>query len=122
MYNQFGFEKLEVWQLARKLAKDIYSLTALFPSIEKYGLSNQLQRAAISIPSNIAEGSGRSGNRDKIRFIEIAYGSLIEVVNQLYIAKDLGYINDSDIAECIESSHRIAAMLSSLRNTLLSNQ
>jgi len=79
----YAFEKLEVWQKSRSLVKKIYDVTSRFPIEEKYALTIQLRRASISVSSNIAEGSTRWGKRDKARFYEIAYGSLIEVMNQL---------------------------------------
>lgn len=78
-----------VWQNSRKLVKQIYNLTGKFPLEEKFGLANQIQRAAVSIPSNIAEGYGRNSNKEMIRFLSIAKGSLYEVETQLYIAIDL---------------------------------
>jgi len=89
----YSFEKLDVWQEARLLVKEIYLLTESFPNTEKYGLSNQIQRASVSIVSNIAEGVSRFSPKEQIRFIEVAYGSLTEVYCQLIIAMDLSYIN-----------------------------
>ena len=97
-----NYKKLVVWQLAKDIVMDVYSLTKSFPSIENYGLVSQMTRAAVSVPSNLAEGSSRSSVRDQIRFIEIAYGSLMELSCQIDIAHDLGYAND----EAVESLNR----------------
>ena len=93
----YSFEKLEVWQLARKLVGIIYKITDKFPADEKFGITNQLRRAAVSIASNIAEGSTRNSLKDQVRFIEIAYGSLMEVYTQLCIAVDLSYSLEEEI-------------------------
>lgn len=118
MSYSYSFEKLEVWKNARELAKAIYILSAKFSNTEKYGLASQIQRAAVSVSSNIAEGSGRNSPKEKIRFIEIAYGSLMETLSQLFIAKDLDYISDSDIAEIRPLIEHISAQLSVWRNNL----
>lgn len=91
---QYSFEKLEVWQDARVLVKEIYILTRSFPSSEQYGVTSQLQRAIFSVANNLAEGSARKSYNDQARFYEIAYGSLIEVANQLILCVDLGYFNN----------------------------
>lgn len=86
--------KLKAWQIARTLVKDIYGMTRTFPSFEQYGLSAQMQRAAISIPSNIAEGAGRKSSREFRRFLLLARGSLAELETQLLLAGDLEYIEN----------------------------
>lgn len=91
MGYRYSFEKLEVWSDARELVKTIYKTTENFPDKEKFGLSSQVQRAVVSIVSNIAEGVSRNSVKEQIRFIEVAYGSLMEVYCQLYVAVDLGY-------------------------------
>lgn len=93
----YSFEKLEVWKKSRELVKDIYHLTQTFPSEEKFGLTNQIRRAIVSVSSNIAEGSTRQTFKEKARFYEIAFGSLIEVLNQLLLASDLGYVAESKL-------------------------
>ncbi len=93
----FSFEKLEVWQLSRKLVLEIYKTTSFLPKEELYALTSQLRRAAISVSSNIAEGSSRKSPKDQARFSEIAYSSLIEVLNQLIIANDLLYIQEEEL-------------------------
>ena len=100
----FSFEQLTVYQETRKLIKYIYFITDKVPSKEDFGLKSQIKKAAISIASNIAEGSGRNSVKEKIHFISIAYGSLMEVYCQLQIAADLNYISTElfdDIAKNI---------------------
>jgi four helix bundle protein len=92
-------ESLEVWQLGIKLVKMIYVLTEKFPDKEKYRLVDQMCRAAVSIPSNIAEGGARKSTKDFMRFISIAIGSLAELRTQRTIALELGYIGVPDIQE-----------------------
>ena len=81
----YSFEKLIVWQKSRKLAVLIYKITLVFPKEELFGLTSQMRRCSISIPSNIAEGSGRQTSKEKARFTEIAYSSALELLNQLMI-------------------------------------
>jgi len=92
MDYKYSFEKLDVWQDPRKFVTEIYKISAIFPSEEKFGLCSQLQRASVSVVSNIAEGVSRLSDKEKIRFIEISYGSLMEVYCQLYISLDLMYL------------------------------
>ena len=89
----YSFEKLMVWQKSIKLAKQIYSITSNFPKEEIYGLTSQIRRAVISISSNIAEGYVKSSSKEQIRFSEIAYGSLMVVLNQVIIAREFGYVS-----------------------------
>ena len=89
-----SFRKLQVYTTARELVKAVYALLETMPSTEKFALSDQLRRAVISVPSNIAEGLGRSTNKDKGHFMQIAYGSLMEVLAQLDVANYIGYISD----------------------------
>ncbi len=91
------FTDLVVWQKAHVLVVEIYRLVAKFPSFERYGLSDQLRRASVSITSNIAEGFGRQGTKEKIQFFRMAMGSLTEVRNQIYIARDVGYLQDKEV-------------------------
>ena len=99
MGYQYGFEKLEVWHDARRLVVEVYKVSHLFPAEEKFGLSSQIQRAAVSVVSNIAEGTSRLSDKEKIRFIEISFGSLMEVYCQLFIALDLHYISSEQFDE-----------------------
>jgi four helix bundle protein len=93
---QFSFEKLEVWQLAKDLVLTIYGTSKKFPGNEKYGLVSQMNRAAVSIASNIAEGSSRMSKKDQAHFSQLAYSSLMELVCQLDICKDLDFIKKED--------------------------
>jgi four helix bundle protein len=94
---QFSFEKLEVWQLSRTLAGDIYKRTQSFPPEEKYSLISQLRRSALSVSANIAEGTTRASAKDQAHFTTIAFGSLMELFNHLVIANDLGYIKEDEV-------------------------
>ena len=115
----FVFEKLDVYQKARKLVKDIYLLLEHFPSYEKYSLCDQIRRAAISVPSNLAEGSGIFSLKERIHFVEISYGSLMEVYCQLTIANDLGYYPAEQFKEFKIRIDEISRMLYGLRKSLL---
>ena len=92
--RKYAFEKLESWQLSRKLITEVYTDTKAFPKSELFGITNQIRRAAISIASNIAEGTGRTHFKEKAQFYHIAYASLMEVLNQLIIANDLNYLSE----------------------------
>lgn len=114
-----SFRKLNVYIRAKELVKCVYELIKKFPREEQYALCDQLRRAVISIPSNIAEGSGRQSLKDQAHFFEMAFGSLMEVNCQIDIAYDLGYIVKEDV-ECVETHVKtIAALLSGLRRKLL---
>jgi four helix bundle protein len=102
-----SFEDLIVWQKAHSLVLDIYSITKDFPKEEMYALTNQLRRAAISIPANIAEGFGRSSKMEKIRFYNIAQGSLFEVKYFLILSKDLQYYDTTVLKEKAEEISKI---------------
>ncbi|MDE6418709.1 MAG: four helix bundle protein [Duncaniella sp.] len=94
--EDFSFERLVVYQTARKLVRSVYVLIEVFPKEERYGLADQLRRAIISVPSNIAESCGRRSLKEKIHFLEIAYGSLLEAFCQIEIAVDLEYLSLDD--------------------------
>lgn len=93
---------LNVWKLGIDLVEKVYKLTSEFPSNEKFGLSGQIQRSAVSIPSNIAEGAARNSNKDYVRFLYISLGSLSELETQLIIAERIKYINSLEILEEIK--------------------
>ena len=112
---ELSFEKLIVWQKSKSLTVKIYALTSNFPDEEKFGLTNQLRRASVSIASNIAEGSVRYSQKEKNRFYEIAYGSAIEVLNQLIISTELGFIEEDVLQEMRKDITEICKMLSGLR-------
>ena len=94
-----NYNNLQIWQEAMDLVEDIYKLTVSFPSEEKFGLVSQMTRAAVSIPSNIAEGTGRNSDKDFAHFISIAIGSLYELNTQIVLSERLGYINQSQSQE-----------------------
>ena len=114
----YYFEKLVVWQDARLLVKKIYELSAFFPYRENSGLASQIQRAAVSVPSNIAEGMGRSSEKEQLRFLEIAYGSLMETLSHLFLAFDLGYISEDIIRDIRPLIDKIAVGLTALSKTI----
>lgn len=93
----FPFEKLEAWRKAEDLAVDVYALLPKFPAIEQYALCQQIRRAVTSIPLNISEGSGRFSSKEKVRFLEIAFGSLRETYSQLHLAQRLGYLSEDEL-------------------------
>ncbi len=115
MYT-FSFEKLEVWQNSKELSILIYKLTKQFPNEEKFGLISQMRRAAISVSSNIAEGTSRKTNRDKAHFTTIAYSSLMELLNQAIISTELQYIQREEFLEVRERITFISNQLNKLRN------
>jgi len=113
----YSFEKLKVWQEAKKLVVDVYHLLDSFPKFEKYALCDQIRRAIVSVPSNIAEGSGRRSLKEQIHFLEIAYGSLMETYNQLLIAIDLIYITEESVETIKPSIDAVAKMINGLSNS-----
>jgi four helix bundle protein len=115
----FNFEKLEIWHEAIQFADLIYQLTSDFPSEERFGLTNQMRRAAISVSSNIAEGSSRGSHTDFSRFIEISTGSLFEVVSQATISRRQNLIDESAYARIYSAAEKQSRMLSGLRKSLL---
>ena len=117
--DKFTFFDLRVYKEAKLLVREVYSLLDKFPKVETFALSDQLRRAVVSVPSNIAEGSGRYSIREKIHFIEIAYGSLTETLCQLDIAHDLLYISEKEFTEGKERIEVIGKQLSGLRSSFL---
>lgn len=115
----FNFEELETWQEAIKFADLVYALTGSFPDQEKFGLTNQMRRAAVSISSNLAEGSSRSSRPDFARFVEIASGSLFEVVSQSFIGRNQGFLNNESFSQLYAAAEKKGKMLSGLRASLL---
>ncbi len=118
--HNFSFENLEVYSKARNLVKDIYLLQKQFPLDERFALGDQVRRAAVSITANIAEGSGRTSVKEKIHFLEIAFGSMMEVFCELQTATDLNYITEQQFDRLRPRFTDIAKMLSGLRNSFLS--
>ncbi len=117
----FGFEKLQVWQRSKQVSIKIYKATADFPSEEKFGLTSQMRRAAVSISSNIAEGTGRHTNKYKGRFTEIAYGSALELLNQCILSNDLEFLNEKKYFELRNDITEITAMLDGLYKSQIPN-
>ena len=108
------YKKLIVWQKSMELVLEIYNVIKFFPKYETYGLSDQMRRAVISIPSNIAEGQGRDSKAEFIRFLNIARGSYSELDTQLQICVRLGYVNESDVEKVFKLSNEVGKMLSAL--------
>jgi four helix bundle protein len=113
-----NYRDLKVWQMAMMLTEDIYRATESFPSRETYALANQLQRAAVSIPSNIAEGHARNSTKDYLRFLSISQGSLAEAETQLELAHRLGYITQAVLHRLLEQTNEVGRMLHGLRSAL----
>ena len=113
----FTFEKLEVWQKAIVFADSVYMLTKGFPSDERFGLTNQMRRAAVSISSNIAEGASRISKQDFARFIEIATGSVFEVISQSFISRNQGFLDEGSFQKLYLGAEELGRMLSGLRSS-----
>ncbi len=113
-----SYQDLRVWQKAVDFVTEIYKTAAKFPKHELYGLRNQLQRSAVSVPSNIAEGQGRASRRDFHHFLATARGSLFEIETQLIIANNLGYISKADLKRLLADSRTINAMLCGLMESM----
>ena len=116
------FEEINAWQNARVLVKDVYAMTISGDFCRDFGLRDQIQRAAVSICSNIAEGFERRGNKEFINFLWIAKGSAAEVCSQLYTAKDLGYITGEQFKAVYDSAKQIGGMLFNLITVLSSDE
>jgi four helix bundle protein len=112
----YSFEKLDVWIEAKEFSKDVYEITSKFPDSEKFGLISQLRRASISIASNIAEGSARKSFKDKSHFTTIAFGSAVEVLNQLIISFELSFVSESNYMKLRLQLESITNKLNALRN------
>lgn len=113
-----SFRQLDVWQVAMELVMDCYDLTARYPRDERFGLSSQTQRSAVSIPSNIAEGHNRHGDRPYLNHVNIALGSQAELETQLEIAIRRRYISAADAAPAVEKVARVGQMLHALQRSL----
>ena len=114
----FGFENLEVWQKSIEFSRLIYEFTRSFPAGERFGLTSQMRRASVSISSNIAEGSSRSSKKDFARFVQLAYGSLMETVSQSHIAMQQEFLVEDRMAAIRSSAEELARMLSGLKRSL----
>ena len=118
-----NFKELDVWKKSIELTKEVYNIVKLFPKEETYALSDQLRRAVISIPSNIAEGYSRYGDKEFIKFMYIARGSTAEVETQIYIACEIGYLSEEQSMKafelCKETNRLIGGFINRLEKTLL---
>ena len=119
MDNQ-NFRSLKVWQLGMQLAEEVYRLSQQFPKHESYGLGSQIQRAAVSVPANIAEGHARGSTKDFLRYLAIAQGSLAELETHLMLAERIKYGNSEQIGSILANCSAEARMLRSLRKRLRS--
>lgn len=122
MPHKFSFEKLEVWQDARRLANMIYEQTKNFPDHEKFGLTNQMRRAAISVSSNIAEGSSRTSTKDQAHFYQIAFSSLMELLNQVIISNDLLFLSEESEQIFRSQIEKTANKINALRKSAINKQ
>ena len=117
----FSFEKLNVWIDSKALIKLIYIITKEFPNEEKFGLTNQLRRASVSVASNLAEGTSRNTNKDKAHFTTLSFSSLMEVLNQIIIAKELNYLEENDYQIIRAEVEKISNKLNALRKAQLNS-
>ena len=117
--DSFSFEDLNAYKYSRALVRSVYEIVEKFPNYERTVLSDQLRRAVISVPSNIAEGMGRTSPKEQVRFIEISYGSLMEVLCQLQLAQDLKYITVEEFYEQRSHIQTTAKIISGLRSSLI---
>lgn len=115
----YSFEKLEVWKEARELVVWIYCITKEYPSEEKFGLVTQLRRAAVSVVSNLAEGSSRKSAKDQAHFSQIAYSSLLEILTQLILSGDLHFIPEETLTEGRTKIENLTMKVAALRNAQL---
>ncbi len=115
------FKDLIAWQRAMDLVESVYRASRAFPVDERYGLTVQIRRAAVSIPSNIAEGQGRSTARDFDRFLAIAYGSLLEVETQILIAERLGYLDEMSATPVLAIAGEVGRLVNGLRASLIAS-
>lgn len=113
-----NFKELKVWQKSRKLVKEVYLITKKFPKEEQYGLTSQVRRAAVSIPSNIAEGCGRKTDKDTKRFFDIAQGSSFEIETQIILAHDLGFISRKETAKIWRKIEEVQKMIRGFSQSL----
>ncbi len=112
------FKDLEIWKKSRVFCSKIYAITSKFPETEKFGLTNQLRKASVSIPSNIAEGSSRNTNKDFSRFLQITLGSAYEIETQLLISFDIKFIDQAELDSLLNDLNSIVKMTSKFKSTL----
>ena len=116
--NNFFYKKLDAYTIAKEFTMYVYSLLRKFPPYEQYALCDQLRRAAVSVPSNIAEGMGRMAIKERVHFLEISYASMTEVLCQLDISESLGYITPEELQKAEGISDRLGRVMSGLRKSL----
>lgn len=121
MDAKYNYRDLNAYKEAKIFVQLVYELLKKFPKEETYALCDQLRRAVVSVPSNIAEGMGRFSDKEQLHFLEIAFGSLMEVSCQMDVACDLGYVSKEDLERVDEKVTVIAALLSGLRKKRLGN-
>lgn len=119
MRKQFPFEKLEVWQDARRLVGAVYEQTSTFPKAELYGITSQINRAAVSVANNLAEGSVRASLKDQAHFSNQAYGSLMETASDMIIATDLGFIPPEKSDAVLDAAFDLSVRINNLRESQL---
>ncbi|MBB5036581.1 four helix bundle protein [Prosthecobacter dejongeii] len=119
MRKQFPFEKLEVWQRARQLVTHVYECSRTFPKDERFGLTSQLTRSAVSVANNLAEGCGRSSLKDQAHFSAQAYGSLMETASDLIIATDLGFSQEKVTDPLLDQAYDLSVRIHNLRESQL---
>ena len=112
--REFSFERLDVWKMAIQLVKRVYQATENYPVEERFGLTSQTRRASTSTPANIAEGTSRRTNKDKIHFLNMAFSSMLELVNHLVVGKELGYLEDQVYVDLRLRIQQITALLHGL--------
>src|SRR6266498_4264124 len=117
--RMFSFERLDTWQKSIDFADLVYRITRAFPDDERFGLTSQTRRAAVSVSSNIAEGSARFSKADFARFLEIATGSLFEVVSQSFVSRRQGFLSEADFKLLYAAAEEQGRMLSGLRRSVL---
>ena len=113
-----NFKELKIWQEGMELAKVVYKATATFPQNEKYGLTSQINRSAVSIPSNIAEGAGRNSDKEFLQFLNIALGSAFELETQLILAQAFGFIDEKALSESVAQLQKIQKMINGFKDRL----
>ena len=113
-----SYRQLVVWQKSMRLVTDVYRMTENFPKVEMYGLTSQLKRSIVSVPSNIAEGQGRDSTREFIHHLSIAYGSLMEAETQIQIAVNLSYIGQIEADKLIEQAAEVGRLMNGLSRSL----
>lgn len=116
-----NFRELDIWKESRILVKEIYVLMKEMPEVEKFGLTSQMKRCSISIPSNIAEGCAKKSNKDFSRFLEISLGSCYELETQLILCTDLGFLQENNINQIINTAQLIEMKITSFINYLNKN-